>query len=780
MTELRNVEADLSRFRARVLVASLVVLVCFLLLGLRLAYLQIWRHDDLQEQAENNRTAIVPIVPNRGLILDRNGIVLATNFSAYTLEIMPSRLPHSLERTIDDLSQVIEITPRDRRRFKKLLEETKSFESLPIRTKLTDEEVARFAAVRFRFPGVDIKARLFRSYPWGELASHVIGYIGRINQSEKKQMEDWEEEDQANYRGTEYIGKLGVEQSLEKQLHGATGVEQVETSAGGRAVRKLASKPATPGDTVMLSIDIKLQKLVEDMYGDRRGALVAIDPKTGEVLTFVSKPTFDPNLFVDGIDSENWQALNESIDKPLLNRALRGTYPPGSTYKPFMALAALETGKRSATQIIHDGGSWAFGGHVFRSHGDHGLGAVDMHVSIVKSSNVYYYSLANEMGVDAMHDFMKPLGFGQLTGIDIFGEVKGVLPSQEWKRNYYRRPEQKKWYAGETISLGIGQGYNSFTMLQLAHATATLVNGGIKHKPRLVIATKDSVSQATTPLPLSEGQNLGFKPEHVAVIRKAMVGVTQGGTSTRVFAGTGYLSGGKTGTAQAVGVAQGAKYNASKMEEHQRDHSLYIAFAPADDPKIAVALVVENAGFGAAAAAPIARRVFDYWLMGQYPTEEDLAAVRKGTAAAPIGTPRKASEVAWPPGGGTAPAALPAASAAQAASAGASGAKTQTAAAALGTVATPATNSKGRPATAAGAATAATAATAAIAAIAATAATAASVANVATTTGAVANASAPPSPAPLREPGAPVAPGRGPEAAPPPAGAVRVSVPAPR
>ncbi|WP_332815038.1 penicillin-binding protein 2 [Ramlibacter sp.] len=651
MTELRNVEADLSRFRGRVLAASLVVLACFFLLSLRLAYLQVLRHDELSEQAENNRTAVVPIVPNRGLILDRNGIVLATNYSAYTLEITPSRLAASLDATIDALSAVVEIQPRDKRRFRKLLDETKGFESLPIRTKLTDEEVARFAAQRYRFPGVEIKARLFRNYPWGELASHVIGYIGRINQAEKKQMEEWEEEEQANYRGTEYIGKLGVEQSLERQLHGTTGVEQVETSAGGRAVRKLANTPATPGNTVMLSIDIKLQKLVEDLYGERRGALVALDPRTGEVLAFVSKPTFDPNLFVDGIDSENWQALNESIDKPLLNRALRGTYPPGSTYKPFMALGALTTGKRSATQVVMDSGTWTFGGHVFRSHGDHGLGPVDMYTSIVKSSNVYYYSLANEMGVDLMHDFMKPLGFGQLTGIDIQGEVRGVLPSQEWKRNYYRRPEQKKWYAGETISLGIGQGYNSFTMLQLAQATATLAAGGVKHKPRLVIATQDPMTRVREIVPAEPGEDLGYKPEHVAVVRKAMVGVTQGGTGTRVFAGAGYLSGGKTGTAQAVTIGQKEKYNAAKLEEHQRDHSLYIAFAPADDPQIALAAVVENAGFGAAAAAPIARRVFDYWLMGLYPSEEDLAAVRKGQAGAPLGKPRLAAEAAWPPQG---------------------------------------------------------------------------------------------------------------------------------
>jgi penicillin-binding protein 2 len=648
MTELRNVEADISRFRKRVLAASVVVVVCFGLLLLRLVWLQVVRHADLEEQAEANRTAVIPIIPNRGLILDRNGVVLATNYSAYTLEINPSRLKAPVDQVIDELSTVVDIQARDRRRFRKLREEFKSFETIPIRTRLSDEEVARFTAQRYRFPGVDIRARLFRNYPWGELASHVIGYIGRINQSEKEAMEDWSEEDQANYRGTEYIGKLGVEQSLERQLHGITGVEQVETSAGGRAVRKLASKPATPGRTVMLSIDIKLQNLIEQMYGDRRGALVALDPKTGDVLAFVSKPTFDPNLFVEGIDHENWQALNESIDKPLLNRALRGTYPPGSTYKPFMALGALETGKRSATAITQDNGSWTFGNHVFRSHGDTGLGPVDLYTSIVKSSNVYYYSLANEMGVDTIHDFMKPLGFGQVTGIDVLGEVRGVLPSQEWKRNYYKRPEQKRWFAGETISLGIGQGYNSFTMLQLAQATAVLANNGVKNKPRLVIGTQDPVTheiQAVAPEP---PQSLGYKPDHVDIVKRAMVGVVQGGTSAQVFAGAAYLSGGKTGTAQAVTIGQKEKYNAGKLEEHQRDHSLYIAFAPADDPKIALAIVVENAGFGAAAAAPIARRVFDYWLMGQVPAADDLAAVRRGLAGRPTGTPRTA-EAAWPP-----------------------------------------------------------------------------------------------------------------------------------
>ena len=491
LAELRDTQAEIHRFQTRVLTIQLVVLVCFVLLLSRLFYLQVIRHDDLLEQAEDNRTAILPTVPPRGTIMDRNGVVLASNYSAYTLEITPAKVP-DLEATIEELAQLVDIQPKDRKRFKRLREESKSFDSLPIRTRLSDEEVARFSAQRYRFPGVDIKARLFRQYPYGELASHVIGYIGRINARDKERIEDDDED--GNYRGTEYIGKLGVEQKYERELHGITGVQEVETSAGGRAIRRLSSRPAIPGQNIVLSIDIQLQKLIEDLYGPRRGALVAMDPKTGEVLAFVSKPTFDPNLFVEGIDVENWQALSESIEKPLLNRALRGTYPPGSTYKPFMALGALTTGKRSASTIINDNGSWTYGGHTFRSHGDGGLGPVDMVRSIVLSSNVYYYSLANEMGVDAIHDFMKPLGFGQITGIDLPGEVRGVLPSTEWKRNTYKRPEQKKWFGGETISLGIGQGYNAFTMLQLATATTILANGGNQFTPRVVQATQDALT----------------------------------------------------------------------------------------------------------------------------------------------------------------------------------------------------------------------------------------------------------------------------------------------
>jgi len=581
------------------------------------------------------------------VIMDRNGVVLATNYSAYTLEITPSKVIEPLDELIEKLGHVIDIQARDKRRFKKQMDESKSFESVPIRNRLTDEEVARFAAQSYRFPGVEIRARLFRNYPYLDLASHVIGYIGRINQSEKAKIE--ESDDAGNYRGTDYIGKLGVEQSYESQLHGITGVQEMETSAGGRAVRRLKSTQAVPGNSVVLSIDIKLQKLVEDLYGKRRGAMVAIDPKTGEVLAFVSKPTFDPNLFVDGIDSENWAALNDSPDKPLLNRALRGTYPPGSTYKPFMSLAALMSGKRNPAQQIADPGYFMFGNHRFRDDKEGGHGMVDMHKSIVESCDTYYYLLARDMGVDLIHEMMTPFGFGQYTGIDIMGESRGILPSTEWKRTTYKRPEQQRWYSGETISLGIGQGYNSFTMLQLAHATATFANHGLKMKPHLVKEVVDIETKKSTPIAKEPIGKIDIPPEHFEVIHKAFIGVNISGTSASSFVGAPYVSAGKTGTAQVFTVKQNEKYNASQIDERLRDHALYIAYAPADDPKVALAMVVENAGFGAMNAAPIARRVFDYVIMGQYPSREDIQAVQKGQATRPIGKPRLVAEIPWPP-----------------------------------------------------------------------------------------------------------------------------------
>ncbi len=645
MTELKDIERELSGFRVRLFAAAAFVLLCFGLLGARLVYLQIYKYEELSTQAENNRISVVPIVPNRGLILDRNGVVLADNYSAYTLEIAPTKVA-DLDATIDALAEVLPIEARDRKRFKRLLDESRSVDSLPIRTKLSDEEVARFTAQRFRFPGVEIKARLFRNYPLGETGSHLIGYIGRINQAEKAAIDDTD--DAANYRGTEYIGKLGIEQSYESELHGATGFEEIETTAGGRAVRRLQSNPAIPGNTVTLSIDIRLQALVEELFGDRRGAFVAIDPRNGELLAFVSKPNFDPNLFVDGIDSENWKALNESPDKPLLNRALRGAYPPGSTYKPFMSLAALTLGKRTPQQTISDPGYFWFGNHKFRDDKEGGHGTVDMYKSIVKSCDTYYYMLANDLGVDAMHDFMAPFGLGQITGIDIHGEVRGVLPSTAWKKAVYRRKEQQKWYAGETISLGIGQGYNTFTMLQLAQATAALAAGGQHYRPRLVREIEDFETRGTRRLSGKPLEPIALNPEHVAFIHNAMYGVTQEGTSARIFAGAPYRTGGKTGTAQVIAIGKDEKYDAKKLDERHRDHALYTAFAPLEEPHIALAMVVENAGFGAAAAAPIARRVFDYVLLGKLPSEEDIAATQLGQSTVPIGVQRDAVSVPLP------------------------------------------------------------------------------------------------------------------------------------
>ena len=642
MTELKNLDLELAGFRLRLLVAALAVLLGFGLLVARLVHLQVLRHDELSTRAESNRIAVLPVVPNRGLIVDRHGVVLASNYSAYTLEITPSKV-EDLDRTIDELATLVDIGPRERKRFRRLMEDGKRFDSLPIRTRLSDAEVARFTAQRFRFPGVELRARLFRHYPLGELGSHVLGYIGRINPAEKESIDDTE--DAANYQGTEYIGKLGVEQKYERELHGLTGFEQVETSAGGRAVRRLRSGAATPGNTVHLSIDIKLQALVEQLYGERRGALVALDPRSGEVLAFVSKPTFDPNLFVDGIDAESWRDLNESIDKPLLNRALRGTYPPGSTFKPFLALAALNSGKRAPGTVIMDNLTFSFGGRTFGSPETDRAGPKDMRAAIVSSSNVYFYSLANEMGVDLMHDQLEPFGFGRRTEIDLIGEVTGDLPSTEWKRRRFSRPEQQKWYAGETISLGIGQGYNNFTMLQMATAVSTLATGGERYRPRLVREIEDVVTRQSQRVSSDALAPLPLRREQVEVIREAMNGVTREGTSRAAFTGAPYQSGGKTGTAQAIGLRAGEKYSSIKADEHKRDHSLYVAFAPLEAPTVALAVIVENAGFGSTSAAPIARRVFDYLLLGNYPSVEDVALVREGKATAPVGVPRRAAEV---------------------------------------------------------------------------------------------------------------------------------------
>ncbi len=632
MGDFNNPEADLDRFQFRLGFAVVFVLLAFAVLLGRFVWLQVIQHDFYQTRAEDNRITLIPIVPNRGVITDRNGVVMAHNYSAFTLEITPS-LAGKLDETIDALAEIIDIQPKDRKRFKRLLDEAKNFESIPIRTRLSDGEVAKFAAHRYRFPGVEVKARLFRQYPLGAIASHAIGYIGRITDRDLTWIE--ESEKQANYKGTDHIGKTGLEQHYEFELHGDTGYEEVEIDAGGRAVRSLKRIPPVPGNNLKLTLDAKLQEITEQAFGDRKGSLVAIEPATGGILAMVSTPTFDPNLFVDGITPDNWKELNEHPSKPMINRAINGAYPPGSTFKPFMALAALEMGKRTPQQAISDPGYFNFGNHQFRDDKKGGHGMVDMYKSIVHSCDTYYYILANDMGIENIAKFMGSLGLGQRTGVDLgkddSGESKGVLPSQAWKKQRFKKPEQQKWYAGETISIGIGQGYNAYTPMQLAQATATLANNGVMFRPHLVreiVDTKSGEKRLVEPRPI---RDLNLKQRNVDVIRHAMVGVNKEGTGARAFAGAPYEVAGKTGTAQVYSL-KGAQYKEHAVKKELRDHALFIAYAPAENPKIALAVLVENGGFGAQSAAPIARMVIDYYLLGKLPggaAKEDPAAIEE-------------------------------------------------------------------------------------------------------------------------------------------------------
>jgi penicillin-binding protein 2 len=618
--DIRNSEQEVYQFRMRVGIAGAAVLLAFGLLAVRFLYLQVWQHDVYQAKAEDNRISIVPVTPNRGVIVDRNGVVIARNYSGYTLEIFPRRV-RNLERLIDELAELVEIQPRDRVRFRKLLQETRNAESLPIRNRLSDEEVARFVVNRYRFEGVELRARLFRQYPFGDVGSHVLGYLGRVTTQDQEHFE--EEGTSANYRGTDFIGKSGVEATYEAELHGTTGFEQVEIDAGGRGIRVLSRTPSLPGNDVTLTLDMRLQQVAEIAIGDRRGALVAIDPSDGGILALVSKPGFDPNLFVDGIDPQYWAELNTNIDKPLNNRAISGMYPPGSTFKPFMALAALEMGKRTPRSAISDPGYFDFGGRRFRDDKKGGHGVVDLYKSIVESCDTYYYQLANDMGIEAIAHSLAPFGFGARTGIDLAGEQVGVLPSPEWKTKRFKRPDMQRWYPGETISIGIGQGYNSYTPIQLAQAVSVLVNGGTVYKPRLITRINNTRTGELREVAPEVVRKLKLKRDNVEFIKRSMVGVIKEGTGGRAFNGATYAAGGKTGTAQVIAIKQNEKYEEAKVAERHRDHSLFIAFAPVDSPRIALAIIVENGGFGARAAAPVARTVLDYFMLGKVPAGMD-------------------------------------------------------------------------------------------------------------------------------------------------------------
>jgi penicillin-binding protein 2 len=634
MTEFNQPEKTIRRFRVRLFVSGVFAISMFVVLIARLLWLQIISYEKYKTIAENNRVTIVPEVPNRGQILDRNGEVLANNYSAYTLEITPSKTDN-LNKLLDDLGQVIDISALDKKRFKKLKTDSKRFESIPIRSRLTDEEVAKFAANSYRFPAVEVRARLFRQYPNGESAAHLLGYIGRVSAKDEDRIANLGLED--NYRGTSYIGKDGIEKRYETELHGKTGFEEVETSAGGRAVRVLSRSPSTPGKNLMLSIDMRLQRAAEKALEGRRGALVAIDPNTGDVLAFVSAPSFDPNLFVDGIDVENWKALNESPDRPLLNRPIAGTYPPGSTFKPFMALGALEKGFRTPEYTLRDPGFFDYGGRRFMDDKIGGHGYVDMYRSIADSCNTYYYMLGSDMGIDNISEFMAKFGFGQSSGIDMDGERIGVLPSKAWKIKTFKRPEAQKWYSGETVSVAIGQGYNAYTPLQLAHAVSVLSSGGLNARPRLVHAFQDPVTGKIEERPVESGPSIEIKPKNLETIKRGMRGVVLEGTAKQVFKYSPYEVAGKTGTAQVFGLKQGESYKNRARAELLRDHGWFIAFSPVQQPKIALAAIVENAGFGSQSAAPVVKQVLDAFWTAQ------------GVAIAPTPAPAAANAPTTPP-----------------------------------------------------------------------------------------------------------------------------------
>jgi len=620
------------RILLRAWVAGVFALACFLGLAGRLWYLQVERYEGFAARADQNRIAVEPIPPRRGEILDRNGVVLARNYRDYTLEVVPANVK-DMNALLEELNTIVNISPFQRRRFEQALSQSGRYSSVILRNNLSDLEASWFAAHAYKFPGVELRARWVREYPQGETAAHVIGYVGRISENDMTQLE--QDGELGNYRGTNSIGKKGIEKTWERVLHGKTGVEEVEVTASGRPVRTLARTDPVPGSDLMLSLDIGLQKVAEAQFEGRRGALVAIEPGTGEVLAFVSAPSFDPNLFVDGIDVESWRELNESPDYPLINRPLYSTYPIGSTYKPFVALAALEMGIRSPTLRVPDPGYFELGGQRFRNAAGAVYGPTDMHRAIVVSSDTYFYSLGPEMGVNALHDFSKQFGFGQLTGIDLDGERRGVLPSTEWKRQNYRKPEQQRWYAGETVSVAVGQGYNAFTLLQLAQATAVLADGGTYVEPHLVSKIRNPETGEIQNKSIEPTHVIDLKPENLKVVRDAMIDVLKSGTARRAFAGANYVAAGKTGTAQVYSL-RGAKYNAAEIDERLRDHALFMAYAPVENPRIALALIVENGGWGATVAAPIARTIFDYWL------DPERMAARK--EAVPDAQPQEATE----------------------------------------------------------------------------------------------------------------------------------------
>jgi penicillin-binding protein 2 len=613
-------------FNLRVVIALIFSLLLIMAIVIRLIYLQIIENEIYTTLSEENRFFISAIPPTRGLIFDRNGVLLAQNLPAYNLELTPERVKN-IDATIASLGEIIEITDADIERFKEQLGPYNRFKPIPLKTGLSDEEVARVAVNRYRFPGVDIAARLIRHYPEEGLTSHAIGYVGRINEKEMSTI------DKTDYEGTNYIGKTGVEHFYETILHGHPGVQQIETNAQGRALRSFEQVPQEPGINLHLTIDATLQKVAEEALGEDSGSVIAIDPNTGDVLAFVSAPVFNPNLFVAGIDHKTYGALRDDKKKPLFNRALRGQYPPGSTVKPFYGLAGVETKTKEAKEEIFCRGWYQLEGskHRYRDWKKTGHGKLALHHAIVQSCDVYFYDLAVDMGIDKLSGFMMSFGFNDATGIDITGELGGLMPTTQWKK----RVKKEAWYTGDTVSAGIGQGYVLSTPLQLASATATMAMRGKRMRPRMVTALENPNTKEIQQLPpIQEATIEMVDPENWNDVISAMQDVAHHwrGTAYRIGKDSKYKIAGKTGTAQVFTVAQDEEYKEDEIPRELRDHALFIAFAPVENPQIAVAIIVEHGGHGGSTAAPIAKKVMDHYLL---PKLEQLEQLSKTTEKAP-------------------------------------------------------------------------------------------------------------------------------------------------
>ncbi|MGD8998870.1 MAG: penicillin-binding protein 2 [Granulosicoccaceae bacterium] len=596
-------------FNRRAITALALIIIVLLGVFARLFWLQILHHEHFSTLSRNNRVKLVPIPPTRGLIFDRNGVVLAENIPSFSLEVIPEQID-DMDATIAALREVLPISDSDIEHFQRLLKQKRHFDSIPLRYRLNEQEVARFAVNRHRFDGVDIRARLTRHYPHGMLSAHVVGYVGRIDEKELQRI------DAANYSATTHIGKLGIERSYEELLHGTVGYQQEEVNAQGRRLRVLQEAPPIPGKNLYLNIDLRLQQLANEALGDYRGSVVAIVPDSGEVIAMVSKPGYDPNLFVNGIDVQTYAELRKSRDKPLFNRTLLGQYPPGSTLKPFIGLAGLEHGHGSNKVACHGWYELKGDERKYRDWKKGGHGITDLNAAITESCDVYFYDLAQQLNIDRMSDFLARFGFGDKTGIDVHGEMSGLLPSREWKR----RARNEVWYPGETLITGIGQGFTLVTPLQLATTTSILAAHGKRVQPRLLHALQGAENELPVIQPPVELPAVTLRHKgHWDYMIRAMENVLHGprGTARGSAVGLEYRMAGKTGTAQVFGIAQDEEYDASEIAERLRDHALFIAFAPAADAKLAIAVIAENAGSGSAVAAPIARRIMDAYLLGE-------------------------------------------------------------------------------------------------------------------------------------------------------------------